>query len=78
MKFSIHSGNKNKTKNYKVINLRNTKDYDYLKDGIPKAGSRLRVRWDEDSEYSCIFLGSTKSYIYNVSKFELKKNSIEN
>ena len=49
-----------------------------MKDGIPKAGSRLRVRWDEDSEYSCIFLGSTKSYIYNVSKFELKKNSIEN
>ena len=45
------------------------KGYDYIKDGIPKAGSKVKVKWDENSEYSCIFLGSNESYSYNVSNW---------
>ena len=41
-------------------------DYDIRKYGLPQKGSNLQVKWDDNSEYTCIFLGSNESYIYEV------------
>lgn len=43
-------------------------DYDIRKYGLPQKGSNLKVKWDDNSEYTCIFLGSNESYIYEVRK----------
>ena len=35
-------------------------------DGIPKAGSLVKVKWDDNTIYTCTFLGFNKTFLYTV------------
>jgi hypothetical protein len=44
------------------------KGHDLERDGIPKAGTMVQVKWDQNITYSCTFLGSNNTYVYTVRK----------
>ena len=42
------------------------------RDGVPTPGSMVQVKWDENTVYSCTFLGANITHQYTVSKREYK------
>ena len=45
----------------------NKKDHNIEKEGMPKPGSIVKVRWDEKTIYTCTFLGSINTFMYTVN-----------
>jgi hypothetical protein len=39
---------------------------------LPQEGSNVNVKWTDGQTYNCIFLGSNKTYVYMVSKLNMK------
>lgn len=50
-------------------------DHSFKKDGVPKEGSLVRVKWDESTVYTCVFLGSNLTHLYTIEINTITKNN---